>query len=188
MAEQKAGDAELVLGQGVVASFQRYQWPAERRFARAPSSLGVLRTGRTREGTVLLPLAPGECFWIGLRDDAAAPCELSVTLGRDGGNVIDVLSGCPIAATGATWTPIPGTAFIDGIRAGAGFEPLARETLSVIPVGRTLHLRVRERAGADDVGGVDVELVDYETFTARTGCAAPEPLDPDAGYRGWLLP
>ena len=182
------GDPELALGRGVVVSFQRYQWPLEGRFAHAPSSLGLLWTARTAEGTVLLPLAPGECFWIGVNGDEASPYELSVTLERGSGELIDVLSGRRIAAREVRWTPIHETPFIEGIRTKAGFEPLARETSSRIPVGQALQLRVRERSGARESAGIRVELADYATFTARTGRAAPEPLDRDAGYGGWLLP
>jgi hypothetical protein len=35
---------------------------------------------------------------------------------------------------------------------------------------------------------VSILLVSYETYTERTQQPAPPPLDPSAGYGGWLLP
>jgi hypothetical protein len=139
---------------------------------------------------LLLPLAEGECFWIGLSFSGAPPVAVSVALEREDGELIDVLTGAPWNTSGATLAQVPGTSVIDGIRrADGGFDPLLRDDgIGRRPRSRRLHFgihRVGDRSAAQPVM---LELVDYSTFAARTGRPAPEPLDPDAGYKGWLLP
>ena len=85
---------------------------------------------------------------------------------------------------------LAGTPRIDGIaRADGRFDPLQRDDGAGLgPKGRCLRLLVRgarDRATEQDAA---IQLVDYATFTERTGLPAPEALDPDAGYKGWLLP
>lgn len=184
------GDAELRLPAGLVLSFQRYDLPASRIVERAPPSLGALPVGLSHDGELLLPLAAGECFWIGLASDRELPVSLSVALERDDGSMTDVL-------TGAIWDPgapahvrVPGSSLIDGVRRADGsFDALFRDDGSGRgPRARRLHILVQ--AGGESAAFViaRLELVDYATFHAQSGSAPPAPLDRDAGYKGWLLP
>lgn len=181
------GPAELTLPIGLVLSFQRYALPESGVIEGAPASLGALPVGLSRD-CLLLPLAPRECFWIGLSADTADPLELAVAVERDDG-LIDVMTGKAWNAATAVGARVPGTPLIDGIRRRDGaFDPLLRDPgAGQRPRCRRLQLWVGkpgERASTP----VLVELVDYAAFSARTGLPAPDPLDPDAGYKGWLLP
>ena len=182
------GRAELRLPAGLVLSFQRYALPESGVIETAPASLGALPVGLSRDRELLLPLAPRECFWIGLSADAAQPLELAVAVERDDG-LIDVMTGEAWNASAAVRARVPGTPVIDGIRRADGaFDPLLRDDgAEQKPRGRRLQLwvgKLAERAATP----VLVEFVDYATFSARTGLPTPDPLDPDAGYKGWLLP
>ena len=182
------GPAELTLPPGLVLSFQRYALPDSGVIEAAPASLGALPVGLSRDGELLLPLAPRECFWIGMRADTAHPLELAAAMESDDGP-IDVMTGKAWNASTAVRARVPGTPVIDGIRRADGaFDPLLREDGAALrPRGRRLQLwvgKLGERAAAP----VLIELVDYAAFSARTGLPVPEPLDPDAGYKGWLLP
>lgn len=179
---------ELTLPAGLVVSFQRYALPESGVIEAAPASLGALPVGLSRDRELLLPLAPRECFWIGLSADSAHPLELAAALESDDG-AIDVMTGKAWNASTAARARVPGTPLIDGIRRADGaFDPLLREDGAARrPPGRRLQLwagKPGERAAAP----VLVELVDYAAFSARTGLPEPEPLDPDAAYKGWLLP
>lgn len=182
------GPAELTLPLGLVLSFQRYALPDSGVIEAAPASLGALPVGLSSDGELLLPLAPRECFWIGLRADTAHPLELATALESDGA-LIDVMTGEAWNASTAVRARVPGTALIAGIRRADGaFNPLLRDDgVGQRPRGRRLQLWVGA-IGGRAAAPVPVELVDYAGFRARTGLPAPEPLDPDAGYKGWLLP
>jgi len=182
------GHGELTLPVGLVLSFQRYALPDSGVIEAAPASLGALPIGLSRDGELLLPLAPRECFWIGLRADTAHPLELAAALESDDA-LIDVMTGKTWNARTAVRARVPGTPLIDGIRRADGaFDPLLRDDGAGQRLrGRRLQLwvgTIGERAAAP----VPVEFVDYAAFHARTGLPAPEPMDPDAGYKGWLLP
>jgi hypothetical protein len=184
------GDAELRLPAGLVLSFQRYELPASRIIERAPPSLGALPVGLSREGELLLPLASRECFWIGLTSDRGQPASLSIGLERDDGSIVDVLTGAAWDPGAAARAPVPGSSLIDGVRRADGsFEALFRDDGSACgPRAQRLHVIVY--AGGASVAPVvaRLELVDYATFRARSGSVPPAPLDPEAGYKGWLLP
>jgi hypothetical protein len=184
------GHAELRLPDGLVLSFQRYALPESGVIEEAPASLGALPVGIARDGELLLPLAQRECFWIGLRLEAVQPLGLAVALEREDGALIDMLSGDAWDARAAAVAHLPGTQRIEGIRRSDGaFDPLLRDDGEGRgPQGARLHFWVRsihERAAARSMV---LQLVDYATFTARTGLPPPDALDPDAGYKGWLLP
>lgn len=183
------GRAELTLPAGLVLSFQRYALPESGVIEVAPASLGALPVGLSRDGELLLPLAPRECFWIGLSADTAHPLELALAVERDDG-LIDVMTGGAWNASAAIRARVPGTPVIDGIRRADGaFDPLLRDDgAGQSPRGRRLQLWVGELEESAAAAPVLVEFVDYAAFSARTGLPAPDPLDPDAGYKGWLLP
>ena len=182
------GRAELTLPAGLVLSFQRYALPESGVIEAAPASLGALPVGLSRDRELLLPLAPRECFWIGLSADTAQPLELAAAMESDDG-LIDVMTGTAWNASTAVRARVPGTSLIDGIRRADGaFDPLLRDDgAGQRPRGRRLQLWVGT-IGERAVTPVLIELVDYAAFSTRTGLPAPEALDQDAGYKGWLLP
>lgn len=144
----------MLLPPGLHLSFQRYAAPPGGHAPeRVPASLGLLPVGEA-DGELLLPLAEGEAFWIGL--EAAWPVRL--VLAVDGGR----LALERLVAGADRIAGVEGLAFS---RAGVG------------------SLRL-----ATDEAEATLRLVDYGEFTARTGRAAPAPLDPRAGYGGWRLP
>jgi hypothetical protein len=184
------GRGELRLPAGLVLSFQRYALPDAGVIGAAPASLGALPIGLSRDGELLLPLAQRECFWIGLSNETVGPLTVAVAVERDDGVLIDVLTGAAWSADTAAVFAVPGIRRIAGIRQLNGsFEPLLRDPgASRGPQCRRLHVSVRGTDAAATKPVVVIRLVDYATFTARTGLPAPEALDPDAGYKGWLLP
>lgn len=108
---------------------------------------------------------------------------------------VDVLSGGPWAADRPTRLIVPDTSRVEGIcRPDGQWETFARDTEE-----RTGVLRIRFSVALVDgerrhqepdesAHEVIIELVDYPSFTAACGAAAPDPLDSNAGYRGWRLP
>lgn len=184
------GPGELRLPAGLVLSFQRYALPEAGVIGGAPASLGALPVGLSREGELLLPLAQRECFWIGLSPDTGQRLALAVAVERDDGTQIDVLTGKTWNASAAKVVDPADTPRIDGIfRPDGRFDPLLRDGVAgLAPQGRRLQLVVRRLGGQAEEHAAVIQLVDYETFTARTGLPPPEALDPDAGYKGWLLP
>ncbi|HQR70916.1 MAG TPA: hypothetical protein PLE54_09965 [Burkholderiaceae bacterium] len=184
------GETGLRLPPGVVLSFQRYELPASGVIDRAPASLGALPVALSRDGELLLPLAPRECFWIGLTSDAAQPLSLSVAVERDDGSATDVLSGAPWNAADPACAGVPGVSRIDGVRRADGcFEPLLRDDGSGRGRrGRGLRFIVNARGATAAPLSATLEFVDYADFSARSGSPPPAPLDRDAGYKGWLLP
>ena len=82
---------------------------------------------------------------------------------------------------------IPPRRVVPGIRADQHYTPFAR-----MKNGEQLtELQVLARQSEGPPGPIEVctlELTDYASFSARTGRPPPEKLDPEAGYKGYLLP
>lgn len=144
----------------------------------------------------MVPLTKGECFWIGM-DLArqAAPVSLSVAVALQSGAVMDALSGERWDSDAARSVIVRDTERVDGIRRPDGmFHALSRETgrpsdaTSVRFLARIASLNDRTQPLHDGPWEVTVQLVDYSQFTAECGVPAPDPPDPSAGYKGWLLP
>jgi hypothetical protein len=184
------GEAELRHPAGLVLTFQRYALPEPGFIHRAPASLGALPVGLADDGDLLLPLAPRECFWIGLNAEASQALYISLAIERPDGALTDVLSGGSCEPDAATVVALHGMRRIEGIRRSDGtFDPLLRaDGEGARPQGRRLHVWLRRTLEGVVEAVVAVELVDYSTFTERTGLPPPEPLDPAAGYKGWRLP
>jgi hypothetical protein len=131
---------------------------------RAPQSLGALPVGRGR-GSFLLPLAEAEGFWIGAMLGASA-----LTRVRFAGESRDGRQSRLAELAG------PQTAVIAGmIRSDGRFDIFSRHSLAALDI-------------AVEDSGARVELVEPAVYTQLTGEAAPDPLDPAAGYGGWWLP
>ena len=166
-------------------SFQRFEAPAGGLIAQAPSSLGALPVGQTDRDEWLLPLADGEAFWIGLNAEPAAELAVRADAQRDG--ALDALSGGRWDASAPQLMRVAAFLVVAGIRRADGqLWPFARRPQTdAAPACHAVALVVRNE---HHEGTVEVRLVDYAEFSARTGRPPPAPLDPDAGYKGYLLP
>jgi len=169
---------------GLCLSFQRYRRTSDERVPHPlPSSLGALPCALASDGSVLIPLAAGEAFWIGLRQaGTVATVELSLTAVSRNSRARPVhfafeapsarLEGYPDAA---------GTVFSFGREVERPFGASGFSRLEC----RTQTPGIEDQAAACSFV---LRLVDPETFAAKSGRAAPQPLDPAAGYRSQLLP
>jgi hypothetical protein len=166
-------------------SFQRFEAPADGLIERAPSSLGALPVGETDRGEWLLPVADGEAFWIGVNAEPAAELALRVDTQREG--TLDALSGRRWDGSVPDVMPIAGFIVVAGIRRadGRSWAFARRPKDDAAPACRAVALSVRNE---HHHGLVEVQLIDYPGFAARTGRSPPAPINPDAGYKGYLLP
>ena len=131
---------------------------------RAPQSLGALPVGQGK-GSFLLPLAEAEGFWIGAMLGPSEPTRARLAmLSRDGRQSrLAELVG-------------PQTAVIAGmVRSDGRFDVFSRDSLVAVDI-------------AVEDSRARVEVVEPAVYTQVTGEAAPDPLDPAAGYGGWRLP
>jgi hypothetical protein len=190
---------EVRIPPGLVLSFQRFAWPGNGVVEHAPSSLGVLPVGIGAAREILLPLAHEECFWIGLGVSQGVPrIALALAVELRNGKVLDAISGESWNADKPSTVAVEETRRIEGIRRRDGrIRVLARETRNRPDFNCVcLRFRVAAPVGAHEIVEtrnseacvVPLRLVDYGTFAAETGLTPPAPLDPDAGYKGWLLP
>jgi len=190
---------ELLIVPGLRLSFQRFGWPEKGIVDRAPSSLGALAVGRTKNKELLLPLARAECMWIGLSVSPSAPkMLLAVAVELHNGQIIDALSGAAFDPNKPATVIVPDTPRVEGIRRRDGrLNVFAREAPDIdAPLCARVHFQVRAHRGQDEFPRkrrsrarvVALRLVDYQTFASETGRRPPKPMDPDVGYKGWLLP
>jgi hypothetical protein len=181
--------ARLVAEPGIVLSFQRYLTPEGGVFDRAPPSLGQLPLGLGSGGDPYLPLTRDECCWIGLSViPGAEDASLSI-LAVQAGAEFDILSGKRQADT-ALRIGASDRRRIDGILRSEGrFIPIIREANRLKIPGVSLLRCFAFAAGeANARSEAAIRLVDYQTFSIETGLDPPGSPDPDAGYKGWLLP
>lgn len=192
--EEWSCDHALRLDGGVVVSFQRYARPPGGIAPDGPRSLGALPVASGPGERHLLPLAAGEAFWIGLSiatADGRAMLALAVT--RTDGEPVDVVTGTPWNRLRPGFIAVPQCRWIDGVRLPDGRKAaFVREAPEADMRGWTgLHVHAAQggtEAGMAAAGLVTVSFVTWRDYTSRTGCEAPAPLDPGAGYGGWRLP
>lgn len=183
---------------GLVISFQRYVRPAGGLSPDWPRSLGALPIASGPGGRHLLPIADDEAFWIGL--SLAAPTKrIALALAATSPN-----SGAVDVVTGETWNEyehglvlVPDCSWVDGVRLPDGHKvPFVRGSPRVSEVGWTgllIYLiasgecEKREDSRISD-RALKIRFVTYTQYAALAGCAPPAPIDPTAGYEGWLLP
>jgi hypothetical protein len=176
------GVGGVLIRPGLRLSFQRFPLPGSGMIDEAPASLGALPVCRAADGSLLLPLADGEAFWIGLSTDPPGmEAEVSVSALLSDGTAVE--EG-PI--------PVAPIARLAGMRRADGrYGAFARAATAAHPGCVSLAFRCRFRRGAGRRGARAAELtlllVDGQTFAAAAG-RAPPPLDPAAGYGGWRLP
>ena len=179
-----AGAAGLAFD-GLVLSFQLYLPAAGVAPGVPPPSLGAVRPRPGPGGEYLVPLREDEAVWIGLVREGRGAAPRLAALGWLGGHAHDLRSGRRVAAGRA---PTPACAPVEtwpGLkRRRGGWRPFA-----LAEAGGCERLEFRAaRDGGPGFARARVRLVPPAEFEARTGCPAPPPADPAAGYRGWRLP
>ena len=178
----------LLIAPGLHVSFQRYARPPGDAVASAPSSLGALPVAHSRSGTLVLPVAPDEAFWIGLEmRRAGASADVALRFESPSQPAVDALSGGEWKEEGPAWMAVPPGTGIDGIALATGGVRCFARTRSAAEDGATGMLDVVTRTG-DARTTTRIALVAYDAFESTTGHPRPEPLDPAAQYRGWRLP
>jgi hypothetical protein len=183
---------------GLGLSFQRFLLPAGGMVSKAPSSLGALPVGMDRAGDFLLPLADDEGFWIGVEPAAkTSATTLALAARLTDGSARDALSGATWTGdTAGTTVTVDDILVIGGIPCSDGRllafarapaspgEPACHSLLFTFAPSES---RQPDRMG-ESRSRLLLRLVDYEAFCAASGCNAPSPLDPEAGYKGYRLP
>ena len=182
-------------------SFQRFAQPENGVVAQAPTSLGALPVGLGVAQDLMMPVAVGEAFWIGLSvADPSARIELAVVVESSDGAMLDAISGATWEKARCHTVIVPDVQRLAGIRRYAdGFNVFTRASTgdSALPCVR-LWFRTAAASSNDAPLSRDAQpgeplcvalrLVDYAAFQAETGLAAPDALDPNAAYKGWRLP
>lgn len=178
----KSDDSGFVLRLGsLVASFQRFELPESGIVTHLPRSLGALPVARLIDGRFLLPVAERDAFWIGLSSKADIPFLVWVRVRFRQGEVSELAEGERIGPSGLR---IVGRPIGDGSMA----------VLSRISQGPTAAVRDISILASEaslligEPAEAVVELVDYDRFSKETSLPPPAQLDPEAGYKGDLLP
>lgn len=179
----------LRLGSLLVVSFQRFRRPLNGVIYAAPASLGALPIGVSESGGLLLPLADDEAFWMGLTPcSPATAVDVAVKVELDGYGLVDAFSGerCTLQATNMVRVP-PMTA-VDGIRRPDKSALVFARVLGGEGLFACHSVQIIASGDGRDGASASVRLVDYSSFEDLTKSPPPSPLDPDAGYKGWMLP
>lgn len=160
----------------LVVSFQRYALPGTGLIeGELPASLGALPLAAVGRRFVL-PVAAGEAFWIGLSVEARASLQLRLLPVPLEGRGVEERFAVPRFRVIPGWRRDGDASLRAFTRAG----PAASMSLT--------ELRLSAEAGKYPPATATIELVDYPDFAALSGQPAPEQLDPEAGYKGHLLP
>jgi hypothetical protein len=128
-------------------------------------------------------LAPNEAFWIGLQPDASVtPIRVTLTAVAQHTRTapvqlhVDASGGRIAGYVDANGQLRSFAREVDGRRDLAGCSSLA------------CTIEGSENQDPAMVCSLVIRLVDPSGFTNESGQPAPPPIDPDAGYRGHLLP
>lgn len=149
----------------LLISFQRFALPPTGVVESAPSSLGALPVAWTPD-CFLLPVAHDEAFWIGVMFPVATNMDSLVleSFSADGERTLI-----------ATVEPSRNVIIAGIVQPNGKIKTFCRQSVA--------ELRVRV-----DYRSARICLIDYESYSRRTGEAAPMPLDPSSGFGGWRLP
>jgi hypothetical protein len=154
----------------------------------APPSLGALAPAPVGRNKFLLPVAPEESFWIGLssRDSTCFCVAILANLG--GARPSDLLAGGSCDEDTATWLSVPPRRVVPGITTDAHFRVFTRTGANQHDLKMPRFLARRCDASQISAVACQLDLVDYASYSARTGLSAPDVLNREAGYKGYLLP
>lgn len=142
--------------------------------------------------SVIGAVGAGEIVWLGFRPAGAELASL-VRVRVEGPEPLDALTGKPWADCSPDCLVCPPDFALSGIRRGQGCEPFGgAEATSTGTVQRLTILAqaTAARRGTmswQDAAAVPLLLVRPSVFADLAG-SSPEPLDPDAAYKGWRLP
>ncbi|OEO33171.1 hypothetical protein VW23_007900 [Devosia insulae DS-56] len=166
---------QLVFGT-LVVSFQRFVLPAAGLpEGDPPQSLGALPVAMV-ERRFVLPVDADEAFWIGLWDEAGMALRLRLTPVPGDGYGVKEQFLLPHALTIPGWRREGEAGLLPFTRTGPAASVSLARLLLIAEVGHYAP------------AGATVELVDYPTYATLSGQPAPDKLDPEAGYKGYLLP
>jgi hypothetical protein len=163
-----------------------------------PRSYGILPTAEVAASasmfgdTVIGAVGPGEVVWLGFRAAAIERPSL-IKVRVETPEPLDALTGKPWADRSPDCLICPPDFALAGIRRGQVCEPFGyTETASAGVVQRLTILAQTAAERRDEISwqnaaAVPLLLVRPSVFTELAGFA-PEPLHPDAAYKGWRLP
>ena len=180
-------DREGLFFSSLRITFQRFFLPESDIIDEAPPSLGALPVASIGHSKFLLPVAPPEAFWIGLssRDET----RFDVAIRADFGEVcaLDLFGGSSCDGETAAWLSVPPRRVVAGIPTGAHFRVFGKT--SEQQELKTLRFLARRcQDSKESAAACELHLVDYASYSARTGLPEPEAIDRDAGYKGYMLP
>jgi hypothetical protein len=175
----------VLLDQRLRLSFQRYPEAALSAQA-SPKSHGALPVALSKDGRPLVPVAPGEALWIGLRlANPDGPLTVRATFFSSSES-----AGHPeLFAKNEATVRDSSLAIIWHVVTHTGsVAPIVRASrqgnigYTVIDISFTAasapQTQVRRR----------FHLCSYEEFSAATDAAPPDPIETATVYGGWLLP
>jgi hypothetical protein len=170
-------------------SFQRCSLPPEGIHRTPIRSLGMLPVARDQEGTFCVPVADHESFWLGINTEKAAGSFRLFAQMKDQRR-LNVHSGRPAAEDADSAFHFSGFGAIYGLPRNSeswwSFRRLATEPIRACEW--LIFVEPNSSAVEESLVQASILLVSYETYTQRTHQPAPAPLNPNAGYGGWLLP
>jgi hypothetical protein len=181
----------LLVGSQLAISFQRYPIPADGVLSSPSPSFGALPIGSTRSGRLLLPIVPGEAFWMGFTNCEESIPRIRVAVETSTQGVLDACLGTEWSEDrSAAGIVVPPQRELDGIvRLAGGWWPLTRFNPNAeAPQCQAIKIVVMPQLPEDLALRVRIESIDSSDFFESTGLRSPPPLDLTAAYGGWLLP
>ncbi|MBT9466232.1 hypothetical protein [Hydrogenophaga sp.] len=169
---------------GLRLSFQRFERSEDGQVPQPlPSSLGALPCALGRDGSLLIPLALDEAFWIGMQPDDSMPA-VRLTLFVVSEEVRAAPLPVVVNALGGRINGYPDStgqvlSFAREHRSPSGARGCSRLECSIVEIAGTSPAAACRFA---------LRLVDPVAFTRESGRPAPSPIDPATGYREHLLP
>lgn len=163
-----------------------------------PRSYGLLPTAEVADGAgmfgdvVIGAVGEGEIVWLGFTSLSAEPPAL-IRVRVEEPEPRDAFTGKPWADRSPDCLICPPDFALSGIRSGEVSEPFG--SAGAGSTGIVQRLTILARTATDRIGEMDwrnataapLLLVRPTVFADLVG-SAPEPLDPDAAYKGWRLP
>jgi hypothetical protein len=172
--------------------------PAALTLGAIPRSYGILPTAEVAGGAgifrdaVIGAVGAGEIVWLGFQSASTESPSL-IRVRVEALEPLDALTGKPWADRAADCLTCPPNFALAGIRRGQVCEPFGSAEAAGAGVVQRLTIlaqaaaELRSEISWQNAAAVQLLLVRPTVFAELTG-SAPEPLDPDAAYKGWRLP
>jgi hypothetical protein len=175
----------VLLDKRLRLSFQRYPEAAFSAQA-SPQSHGALPVALSKDGCPLVPLAPGEALWIGLRlanPDGPLTVRITFLPISESAEHPERLAKNEATARDSSLAIIWHVITYTGI-----VTPIVRASLQ----GNTGYTLIDVSFPAASASQTHLtsrfHLCSFEDFSAATGVAHPGPIEEATVYGGWLLP